>query len=401
MGLGAATPGDAASLQQAFQGFQEASSQLADFYRSLEASVARLTAELAHSRKQHAEELAARERLARRLGSLLDALPGGVVVLDGRGRVQDCNPAARELLGDPLAGLPWREVVARAFSPRWDDGHDISLASGRRVNIATQALDGEPGQILLIKDVTDTRALQAQLSRHQHLSAKVDMAAALAHQIRTPLASALLYGANLANPALESGRRQQFTDKLLGRLRHLERLVEEMLLFARGGSLDTEVLPVTEIIEALARDVEPQLGPAGVELELVLDAEDSFVRANRHALLSAMHNLVNNALQACQGGGRVCIDLRSDGADGVTLNIRDSGPGIPEAERARIFEPFYTTRSQGTGLGLAVVQAVVRAHGGSIALESEAGQGACFRIRLPRVTPHERRRLSVRGACAT
>ena len=168
----------AEQLSEAFAEFEDASRALGLFYRDLERQVARLSEELAQARAAEAREYSEKERVARRLQSLLDALPGGVVVLDQHGRVQSCNPVAGELLGPVVCGEGWSDVVERAFAPRWDDGHDVSLADGRRVNIATQALDGEPGQILLISDVTETRRLHEQLEHHKRLSAKTEMAAA-------------------------------------------------------------------------------------------------------------------------------------------------------------------------------------------------------------------------------
>ena len=325
------------------------------------------------------------EQWGYRFKKILDVLPGGVIILDGAGRVQECNPSAQELLGGPLKGALWREVVERAFAPRPDDGHDISLRNGRRVNISTQALDGEPGQILLIKDVTETRRLQDQLSHQQRLSAQGDMAAALAHQIRTPLSTAILYLSNLTRAGFDNNICWPFVGKALARLKDLERLVEEMMLFARGGGLDGEYLPVEGLLRELVREQEPHARAADFEFRLTNNAPDAVVRANRHTLKSALHNLVNNAIEACGRGGRLAITLDRNRAGWLELRFTDNGPGIPAEMRERIFEPFVTTRYQGTGLGLAVVQAVVGAHGGAVTLETMAHQGASFLVRLPLV----------------
>jgi transcriptional regulator with PAS, ATPase and Fis domain len=181
-----------------------------------------------------------------RYKKILDVLPGGVIILDGDGRVQECNPSAQALLGEPLQGALWREVVERAVTPRPDDGHDISLHDGRRVNISTQALDGEPGQILLIKDVTETRRLLDQLSLHQRLFAQGDLAASLAQQIRTPLSAAILYLSNLSSSGFEPNIGRPFVGKTLASLKDLERLVEELMLFARGGEGIAVERPIRE-----------------------------------------------------------------------------------------------------------------------------------------------------------
>jgi len=379
-------PSSRRQLARAFHEFEQASTDLAAQYRRLEARVEALTAELAAARSAGRQQAEETERLAARLEHLLHGLPAGVVVLDGEGRVQECNPVASELLGEPLAGECWRDVVGRAVAPRGDDGHDMSLVSGRRVNIATEAMHGEPGQILVMTDVTETRRLQQQLEHHRRLSAQGEVAAALAHQIRTPLSAAMLYAASLASGGVEDARHKGFADKLLGRLRHLETLVDDMLLFARGsGVLDAEASSISDLLAALVREMETctELRQGSFRLCIDNQAPDAEIRCNRTALLSALQNLVGNAIQACAGRGelliRVCMEDRSH----VRMEFLDNGPGVPEGIRDSLFEPFVTTRSNGTGLGLAVVRAVISGHGGDIRLASADGEGGHFLIHLP------------------
>ena len=156
-------------LEQAFALFSQMSSQLTDSYSMLEARVTELKGELAVVSAQRMQELAEKERLANRLQNLLDLLPGGVIVIDAQGIVREANPAACELLGLPLEGELWRHVIARCFAPREDDGHEISLKDGRRLSISTRSLDAEPGQLVLLNDLTETRHLQDQLARHERL----------------------------------------------------------------------------------------------------------------------------------------------------------------------------------------------------------------------------------------
>ncbi len=275
---------DIEQLSAAFAEFEDASRSLGAFYQTLEQQVGELTLELANARSAQARELGEKERLAARLSSLLDALPGGVVVIDQHGRVQECNPVAQDLLGAVTAGESWQAVVQRAFAPRWDDGHDISLADGRLVNIATQALAGEPGQILLLKDVTETRRLQDQLAHHKRLSAKTEMAAAMAHQIRTPLASALLSIGNLRRAA-DAATRERGVDRSVKALKKLERLVDEMLLFARGGQLEVEAVSIDSLLAALESAVAESLSFKDFRIEFRRDHGSASVYANQAALV--------------------------------------------------------------------------------------------------------------------
>jgi two-component system sensor histidine kinase FlrB len=306
-----------------------------------------------------------------------------VVVLDGTGQVKYCNPAAMEILGESPRGAAWSDVVARIFFPRLDDGHDISLRCGRRVNVSTQALQGEPGQILLIHEVTETRRLQEQLNRHKRLSAQGEMAAALAHQVRTPLSCALLYLSNLGQPGLDRELRQRFMDKAFTCLKDLERLMNDMLLYARSGGFEMEEIGLESLLDNLVRQAEPMLTGIRFDLTIRRPLPDVILRANPAALRSAMLNLVHNAIQSCGETGTLRIEAGMENDQTLVLAFTDNGPGIPEEIRREIFEPFKTTRSHGTGLGLAIVHAVVRAHRGEIWLDSGHASGTSFKMRFP------------------
>jgi two-component system sensor histidine kinase FlrB len=370
-------------LEDAFHLFNQMSSQLEASYQALENRVAQLNHELAAARSERLRQLAEKERLANRLERLLDVLPGGVVVVDEQGFVAECNPAAVDLLGEPLQGCLWHDVIQRAFQPYSDDGSEVTLHSGRRVSMSTRSLDPEPGQIVLLMDVTEQHALQHMLNRHRRLSAMGEMAASLAHQVRTPLASALLYVSHLARADLSDDGRRRFTDKVIGRLRHLERMINDMLQFARGGSFDMEDFPVELLVDEFTQSLEPQLQACCGELELQNQAAGSNLRGNREALQSALSNLATNAIEACGQRAQLCLEIRRNDQDELVLLLHDNGPGIPAAVQERLFTPFFTTRPNGTGLGLAVVRAIARAHQGDVWVTSKPGQGSTFGIRIP------------------
>ncbi|MEO6697531.1 MAG: ATP-binding protein, partial [Gammaproteobacteria bacterium] len=349
----------AQGLEDAFHIFNQVSEQLSASYHILENRVAQLTDELAAARSERLLQLAEKERLVNRLTHLLSVLPAAVVVLNGIGRIHDYNQLAVSLLGEPLLGLNWAAVAARAFAPELGEGQELLLRDGRRVSLSTSSLGAEPGQILLLRDVTELHALQEGLSRHQRLSAMGEMVAALAHQIRTPLSAALLYTSQLASPQQDNFDHRQYANKTLSRLRHLERLVNDMLVFAKGGHLGTDEIEVAALLQDLQQAMDAPLSAAGCGLQVLDEAAGAKLLGNREALLSAMQNLVSNAIQACGKGGRLQLLAQTvcdpQGAESVNLLLSDNGPGIPIAAQERIFEPFFTTRAQGTGLGLAVV----------------------------------------------
>jgi len=374
---------DPENLRQAFEVFNRLSRSLTESYRELESQVARLNQELAAARSERLETLTEKEKLANRLQRLLELLPGGVIVVDGRGKIVECNPAAVHLLGEPLVGEEWNGILARRFLAAVDNPHERRLHDGRIVNISARLLGDEPGQILLLTDVSDLHALQTLLEQHKRLSAMGEMVASMAHQVRTPLSTAILYASQLGDDRLDPERRRRFSARILERLRHLERQVDDMLAYAREGRFAMDPIPVAAFLRRLQRAAEPHFTAAAVRLSVVNRCRGVALLGNAEALEGAFLNLIDNALAVLGPGGKVTVQAREHG-DRICLSVIDDGPGMDEDTRRRIFEPFFTTRPGGTGLGLAVVASVVRAHGGTVRCHSRPGQGTAFHVYLPR-----------------
>jgi two-component system sensor histidine kinase FlrB len=367
-------------LEQAFALFNQMSSQLTDSYSMLEARVTELKGELAVVSAQRMQELAEKERLANRLQNLLDLLPGGVIVIDAQGIVREANPAACELLGLPLEGELWRHVITRCFAPREDDGHEISLKDGRRLSIATRSLDAEPGQLVLLNDLTETRHLQDQLARHERLSSLGRMVASLAHQIRTPLSAALLYASHLTEQELPVETQQRFAGRLKERLHELEHQVRDMLVFARGELPLTDRVTPKQLMQSLQAAALTHVQDLPIRWQC--DSHSGELLCSRDTLVGAILNLIENAIHASAGDVRLKVHLYTR-ENTLRLCVSDSGSGIDDAVLARLGEPFFTTKSTGTGLGLTVVKAVARAHQGELQLRSRLGRGTCAQVILP------------------
>lgn len=317
------------------------------------------------------------------LTRVMTALPAAVVVLDGSGAIRECNPAAQQLLGTALLGHYWRDVIVRAFSPEQGDG-ELALRDGRLVTLATTPLAGEPGQVILLQEVTASRRLQERLDHSRRLMEMGRMAANLAHQVRTPLASALLYASQLARPELPPQRREEFAQKTVARLRDLDRLVTDMLAFARGEVGEGVEIEPERLVEAVVEPVSEGAQLREVAITRRIESP-ALIRGNFVLLKTALQNLLGNALQAVDKGGRIELIVRQSGREALDLIVADDGPGIPEGLAERLFEPFQTTREGGTGLGLAVVRAIARAHHGEAWCEPAPGGGSRFGIRLPTI----------------
>ncbi|MBY6031717.1 PAS domain-containing protein [Marinobacter daepoensis] len=372
---------DDEAVDSALELFNRMSRQITDSYRTLESRVNQLSGELSHESRQRQQELEQKEQLADRLSTLLKALPAGVVVLDQHGTVSQSNPAAISLLGEPLEGERWIDVIRRCFAPRNDDGHEVSLKDGRRVSIEIRTMENQPGQLILLTDLTETRQLQSQLAHAQRLSAMGKMVASLAHQIRTPLSAAILYGGHLSQSDLDEELRQRCASRLMSRLTHLEQQVRDMLIFARGETRLAEELDAKRLVEALSSAADGLKLAPGVSVTLDDRVREACrLMCNRDALVGACINLVNNSLEA--GATDVRIEIGS-GSGYLDIRVCDNGPGFDADQTARILEAFYTTKSHGTGLGLAVVQAVVKAHQGEFSIVSPGQDGAEAVVRLP------------------
>ncbi|MCW8107619.1 ATP-binding protein [Alteromonas ponticola] len=329
------------------------------------------------------EEVQALRQQANRLSHLLQVLPAGVVVLDGKGIVRQVNSQAIALLGEPLEGELWRTIISRSFKPQPDDGHEVSLIDGKRVKLSITPLVDEPGQLIVITDLTETRQLQSRVSHMQRLSALGKMVASLAHQIRTPLSAAMLYASNLTRKGLPEASRLQFAHKLNARLKELESQVNDMLLFAKSGE-EQVVAPIslTQLMQAIEATGTSITDTASQQLGLEGFEQNIQITGNLTALQGALLNLIENASQVSPKQSCIQVSARVS-SNLLHICVEDEGKGVPNSLLDKIFEPFFTTKSHGTGLGLAVVKSVTTAHKGHLLVENKPAGGARFIVALP------------------
>ncbi|GFD88088.1 sensor histidine kinase [Tenacibaculum sp. KUL152] len=320
---------------------------------------------------------------ASRLEHLLQVMPAGVIVIDGKGIVRQANEQAKALLGEPLEEEVWRSIITRSFKPRADDGHEVSLVDGRRVKLSITPLENEPGQLIVITDLTETRQLQARVSHMQRLSSLGKMVASLAHQIRTPLSAAMLYASNLTRKGLAPEAQTQFANKLSDRLKELESQVNDMLLFAKSGEEQVVAqIGLAELFAAIEGSANTMAAQHAQTLSFSGFDQDISITGNLTALQGAVLNLIHNASQVTPKNEMISIEACHCNGQ-LTVSVTDRGDGVPRSLQRKIFEPFFTTKTHGTGLGLAVVKSVVTAHNGSLSVSNVKNGGACFSLTLP------------------
>jgi len=375
-----------AELKTAFKAFSESSEVLAKSYLDLQQEVVRLYDQLEKSEQDKRQEQDKNRILVLQFQQLFESMPVGVLLLNEEGLVVMANPVADRLFNLPLVGQSWGAIVPLSFRPQENDGHDVSMVSGRRVRVETASLGNVPGQLVILVDLTEAYLLQTKLSHHERLSNMGKMVAALAHQIRTPLSSAMLYAGHLQKPDLAPVMRQTFANKLVDRLANIEKQIRDMLIFSRSEIKLDGMVGVNALIGELITHCEEICEQKNMHFEAAgadFLATDC-IQCNKETLMGALLNLLNNAVDAQSEGDVVRLDWRnSDGY--VTLAFKDRGLGMSKEHLEHVQEGFVTTKQHGTGLGLMVVKAIARAHYGQFEIDSIEGAGTTASLMLPLV----------------
>jgi two-component system, NtrC family, sensor histidine kinase HydH len=329
---------------------------------------------------------------------LVDGLGEGLELVDGHFAIRHANRWMLEHFG-PVAGRRCYEVLTADGRPcqgcplesrhRIEDPVrlEINGPGGRRFQLSCSPVRQPDGQVFLLElvaDVTEQVRLRERLSEAERLAAAGELAAGVAHEIRNPLA-AIVNATTLldAREQLTAEERASTLDAVRKEARRLNRILSDFLIFARPREpklLPGDLREVVEHVTALIRD-----DPARARLvELVTRVEPALplVAFDPDQLTQVLLNVALNGIEAMGGCGRLSLDVgRCNGE--VVIAVADTGRGISLEERARVFEPFFSKKPGGTGLGLTIARRIVDAHGGHIDLESTPGQGTRFTIALP------------------
>ena len=249
--------------------------------------------------------------------------------------------------------------------------------------MSTCPLPGAKETIVLVSDITAQHALQRELGRKTRLSSLGEMAARLAHQIRTPLSSTILYVDQLSKD-IEVEKRNRICVALKEQLAITEDLITSMLGFVRGGTtLHLEPSCVKDVVEAAINGCKANLDSSSACLDLNRINPNLKVLAAPAELSSAIGNMINNAIQVVDTDPVIEVWAGAINQHMMLIRVSDNGPGIPDEVIDQVFDPFFTTRAAGTGLGLAVLASVVQQHGGTVHASNRDSGGAQFTILLP------------------
>ena len=239
----------------------------------------------------------------------------------------------------------------------------------------------------MLRDLREIKRLQEEVRHREKLAAIGTMAAGVAHEIRNPLSSIRGFAAYFGGKFAVESEEYRNAQVLIQEADRLNRSITELLELARPTELRTAANDVNPLVERTLRLVRRDAEVAGVRIEQELCPDLPIVELDSDKLTQALLNICINAIQAMQNGGVLHIETLSVGTDSdagsLCIRISDNGPGIPPDAVGKIFEPYFTTKGKGTGLGLAVVQKIIEAHGGEIRVSNNATTGACFEIHLP------------------
>lgn len=375
------TPLSTSKLEELFAQFNQVSVDLGSRYRELEERVAQLNSELAASHSARLQELTEKEQLAAKLSSLMDTLPGGVLVLNSEGYVLEETLSAQRILGQSAKGSYWKEVIKTVNNEHLILNGEISLENGVRVCISSSSYGESGDMVILLTDVSENYRLRKLIDREERLSELGEMSARLAHQIRTPLSTAILYLSQLPTEA-ESIQTPPIAKKILDRLRKIEGLTDSMLSYIRGEGHMLSEFPLEQVFEEVKDTNILQVERFGGELHIDIPDTSCPYFGDREAISNALSNLVDNSIKAARFNPCIRLSLSIHGSF-YKITVEDNGPGIRESIREHIFEPFYSSRSGGTGIGLAVVHSAIKAGGGDITIRTAKGGGALIEILLP------------------
>jgi two-component system, sporulation sensor kinase E len=339
------------------------------------------------------------------LGMILESMTDGIIVTDRDHRIMLSNKSAERLfpfaMDDIMERILWECIADRELAAFFSS----NLRNQEKVSDREFTLDGSPprilsvsllplvregsvqGNLVHIEDVTEKRSKEARLRRAESLASLTTLAAGVAHEIKNPLGSMgihlqLIQKKIAGKDCIEAKDIAQHLGVMGEEVDRLNRIVVDFLFAVKPMDTRLEDGDINRVIEELLEFVQPELDQAGVQIESNLSTSLPLLRIDARYIKQALLNLIKNAVAAMPGGGVLRVDTLRTGDD-VHVRISDTGSGIPEAIMDKIFEPYFTTKPFGTGLGLTIVFKIVKEHFGDISVTSRSGEGTTVTLALP------------------
>ncbi|MBU1564358.1 MAG: hypothetical protein KJ630_01865 [Proteobacteria bacterium] len=333
---------------------------------------------------------------------LVSSLPIGLIATDSQGVIRVCNSCAGDILGIDTGRIRGKipEVCLPPGLVKMFMGNNQENTAERQQEILLDldpkkpmilqlasmvVLDNDShlaGEVLLIRDLTEVKSLEKELQRSERLAALGKMAAGVAHELRNPLSSIKGLAVLLKSKLSAFGSGVETADVLVKEVERLNRSIGELLDYAKPGKLTRELTAIGDIIKKTVSLVQVDAESYKIDLVLGLAAELPMVIVDRDKLKQVVLNLLLNAIQAMPNGGSLTVRTERDGGM-VVIIIRDSGVGIPPENLQRVFDPYFTTKNNGTGLGLALSAKIIEEHGGTMKIFSTPNEYTEVQVMLP------------------
>jgi len=393
-------------LQESFESFNSATRKLQDAFSNLELKFENLNRELEQKNRRLESILAEKEEVRNYLETILESLTTGVIVTDLEGRITMMNGCAGRFtgMGSDGAGkdiadlFSGSEEMDRYFSDRTTSR---GLRGKRKIRMGERILevltspvktreDSRVGTVHILLDATRVEKLEEMAKRTEKFAAMGEMAADIAHEIRNPLGSIAL-SASLLLKGLTDERSRDRAARIIHSVRNVDNKIANLLLFTRKPEPVFRDLRIYDILQEILKFCAEILDKEGIRLSVRLTGSNPLVRADGELLKQVFLNIILNAVQAMRGGGKLMIEarlhtdpaLRPGMERTIELRFADTGGGIGEKDRKRIFDPFFSTREGGNGLGLAIVHNIVDLHRGTVDVENGKRGGSVFTVLLP------------------
>jgi len=369
-------------LSEAFQNFTKASKSLETYYELLQEKVRYLTTELEKKNRELQAALSDAERNKDYLNAILYNLEEAIIVVDPKEKITMLNKSAEDILG-----ISRSEAVGKVFNNLHflisrNNSETILTVTGRQYTIIlshspiVDSRGSSRGNVILIKDITRLRELEVQQERDQRLKAMGEMATRIVHEIRNPLCSMQLF-ASMLEGEVENTPHKELARGISTGISSLNTILTNMLLFARPHKPSSKKIPIDRVVEESVVILTPLIKARNIELKKSLRRYE--VLGDEELLKQVFINVILNAVQALPNGGDLNVTMEKSGTS-VIVHVKDNGPGIDSADIEKIFNPFFTTKDTGTGLGLTIASQIMQAHGGYIKVHSTEERGSIFSL---------------------
>ncbi len=378
-------------LNSAFQTFTEASKLLEIYYCKLKEQVDYLTKELALKNEELNHALEDSRRSRDFLKGLLENMQEAIIVLDSEERIIMSNIAAKKLLSLPFEEkqINFNDLNVKIEGNKTE--YDMFLNDKKHnLLISKSEIRGKSkdiqGYVVLFQDITKIKASERQRERNKRLIAMGEMSAKIVHEIRSPLCSIELYASMLAD-VIENSEHRELAKGICTGIKSLNNILNNMLFYVRPHELKYSEIYLEDVILQTINMLKPIAEGRNIKIDFSYK-KGNLIKGDMELLKQAFINVIINALQASYDGQKIDISINND-CKSVTVDIRDFGVGIKAEEIENIFNPFFTTKERGTGLGLTITSMIIEAHKGNITVESEPGKGCLFKISFSRLVRQE------------